>query len=103
MDSSFAAGLLTYGPLGLFTVLLLIGWVVPKPMVDVLVKKLQQENDALRIALDLERKHSDAGIAAATTTNELIAALRNVAEENRRSKKRPDSPDLTGKDIGIGS
>jgi hypothetical protein len=103
VDSAFASGLLTYGPLGAFTVLMLIGWIVPKPMVTTLVDKLQKENDALRMALELERKHGDASVAAAVTTNELIAALKDAAEQNLltrdRDRRRRERADLTGDDI----
>lgn len=99
MDSAVASALLTYGPLGVFCILLLIGWIVPKPTVTTLTDKLQKETDALRAALELERKHGDASVAAAITTNELIAALKDAAERSQRERdRRRRGADLTGDD-----
>lgn len=101
MDSAFSSALLTYGPLGLFCVLLLTGWIIPKPMVNNLVQKLETENEALRAALKLEREHGTAGILAAQTTNELLASLRDAIEKNRPppSSQKPKRHDLTWDDI----
>jgi hypothetical protein len=101
LDSSIATALLTYGPLGVFCILMLIGWIVPKPLVNNLVHKLEAENLALRAALRIEREHSDAGILAARTTNELLNALKDVIETNRPppSSQNPKRHELTWDDI----
>lgn len=101
IDSSITTALLTYGPLGIFSILLLIGWIVPKPMVTSLVDKLETENEALRTALKLEREHGNAGVLAAQTTNELLAALKDAIENNRPppSSLKSKRHDLTWDDI----
>lgn len=88
IDQSLTATLLAYGPLGVFAILLLIGWIVPKPFYS----KLEKANDDLRASRDAERQRAEAAVAAAATATQVIASLREVIEgmgdEHRRQRTR---------------
>ena len=79
-----ASLLLTYGPLGAFAVLLLTGYVVPRPFYT----RLEKENAALQQALEAERQRGDAGTQAAATTNLMITAFKQVVEDMRDDHRR---------------
>jgi len=81
LDSALASGFLTYGPLGLFCLLLLLGWIVPKPFMT----KLESENEFLKRALETERTLRAEAARAALTTNQLLDALTAVAAQRQAS------------------
>lgn len=83
MPTDVASLLLTYGPLGVITGLLLMGYVVPKPFYT----RLEKENDKLRQALDAERQRGDAGTQAAAASNQMLGALKQVVEEIRDDRR----------------
>jgi hypothetical protein len=86
IDSSVTSTLLAYGPLGIFCVLMLVGWIVPKWFVS----KLEKENDSLRASRDAERQRADAAVLAAETATQVIVSLRAVVEGLRDERRRPE-------------
>lgn len=80
MTEAVANLLLTYGPLGIIAGLLLTGYVVPKPFYT----RLEKENASLREALAAERQRGDAATQAASTSNQMIGAFRQVVEDLHR-------------------
>lgn len=75
MDSSLLNGFFTYGPLGVFVVLFLLGIIVPKWVVT----KMQKEMDLKDEALKTERQISSQATAQLAIANQLIGELRNIA------------------------
>jgi hypothetical protein len=84
IDGSLSATLLAYGPLGVFCILLLTGWIVPKSFVS----KMEEENDKLRASREAERQRADAAVLAATTATQVIASLREVIEGMREVREQ---------------
>jgi hypothetical protein len=75
MDSSLASAILTYGPLGIFVVLFILGIIVPKWVVT----KMQTELNLKEEALKTERLISSQATAQLAIANQLIGELRNIA------------------------
>jgi hypothetical protein len=76
LSSSIIDLLLTYGPLGIWVVLMLLGVLVPRwPWVT----QLEQENELLRTSRDHEREAAREAISQLATANQLIGELRQLA------------------------
>lgn len=81
MDSSIASVLITYGPLGIFVVLLIFGILVPKWYVSKLEKQLELKDRAL----ETERETTKNVTAQLTFANQLIGELRSLASDRHTS------------------
>ena len=105
MDSSLISVLANLGTGGVVIVLIILGYLVPKPT----HARVLQENEKLQAALDLERQRSDAAAAAgATVASQVIGGLVRLAGGHPDEGHAPDGAalhppplDLTGKDIGL--
>lgn len=119
MDSSLVAILVNLGAGGIVVVLLILGYLVPKPaytrVLDESARK-DQVIEHLQEALELERQRSNDATQAGTVTNQLIGALTTLATEHRAAEKHEHteaadkadaralpaaSLDLTAKDLGL--
>lgn len=78
--SGVAGTILQYGPLGVFVLLFLIGWIVPKPYID----RLEKENEELKHALAQEREISREATFQLSTANQFIGSLRQIAVERAK-------------------
>jgi hypothetical protein len=87
LDSSLTAVLVNLGTGGIVVVLMIFGYLVPKPA----FQRLIDENDKLKEALALERQRSNDATQAGTVTNQLIGALTTLATEHRDSEAREHS------------
>lgn len=85
-DSSLTAILLTYGPLGVFAVLLAVGWLVPKPFIVKAEQKHAEEIRQLQGALEHERQANNELRSTGTVTNQLIGALVDVAHDRQKAR-----------------
>ena len=79
MDSGLINALANGGVAGVVLIVVIGGWLVPRPF----FAKLEEENRLLREALDLERERAGDAAATASTTNQLIAALADLAADRR--------------------
>ena len=93
MDSSLAIILANAGVAGVVVILMITGWLVPKPF----YAKLEQENRDLKEALKLEKQRGTDADQAGRVTNQLIGALQNLAEEKGRGRR--EGPGLTWEDL----
>jgi hypothetical protein len=59
-----------------FCVLLITGWVVPKPSVD----EIRQQRDEYKRALDLERARSEASVVTGQIVRDVMISLRKELE-----------------------
>lgn len=71
MDSAVATVLTSSGIAGVFVLLLILGWVVPKGVVD----DLKAEREALKDQAVSERERADAATAAAQASRDMMAAV----------------------------
>lgn len=118
MDSSLVTILVNLGTGGVVVVLMILGYLVPKPTVTRLTEDgahKDEEIAKLTEALALERQRSNDATQAAMVTNQLIGALTALATEHRAAEKhehadaadRADERALTagldpaGKDVGL--
>lgn len=115
MDSALIGVLSNLGTGGVVIVLIILGYLIPKGAhTRVLEESARKDEtiDKLQEALDLERQRGNDVAAAGTVTNQLIAAVVNLATEHREhaddvhsgSGGIPAVPvplDLTGKDLGL--
>lgn len=119
MDSSLVAVLTNLGTGGVVIVLMILGYLIPKPthtraLEDSAHK--DEEIEKLQEALALERQRSNNATQAATVTNQLIGALTTLATEHRAAEKHEHADaaaaaetralpagalDLSGKDLGL--
>lgn len=95
MDTTLVAALTNFGALGTVMVLIVLGWLVPKPYFT----KLEEENRLLREALNLERQRGTDAEQAGRVTGQLIHALQDLAAERRHREQGGDGPGHTWKDI----
>lgn len=101
MDTSTLTTILTdSGFAGIVLLLVVFGYLVPKPTVD----KLESEKDYYRNALDLERQRNGEMASTGTVTNQLLSAFVHVATENREiraadGQTRQHDPAGTWKDL----
>ncbi len=93
MDSAVLTVLLNAGTAGVVVFLLIFGLLVPKWIYS----RLEEENKALREALQLERQRSSEAVSQAGVTNQLISALVEIADARRPDREK----DLTWKDISL--
>lgn len=122
MDSSLISILSNLGTGGVVIVLIILGYLVPKPThTRVLEDSGHKDEEIAKLAeaLALERQRSNDATQAATVTNQLIGALTTMATEHRAPEKHehaehaeavardgaqalPAGPlDLTGRDLGL--
>lgn len=76
MDSSLIAGIVNLGFGGAIVVLMILGYLVPRPSVT----RLLRENEELKRALDMERQRSDDAHRAASVTSQIVGALYAYAD-----------------------
>lgn len=90
MDTALVTALTNFGALGVVLILILAGWLVPKPY----FARLEEENRALREALAIERQRGTDAEQAGRVTTKLIGALTDLAAEKARRPpvRRDDSP-----------
>ena len=119
MDSSLISVLSNLGTGGIVIVLIVLGYLVPKPTHSRALEDSahkDEEISKLQEALALERQRSNDATQAATVTNQLIGALTTLATEHRAAEKHEHHDaevnadaralavgplDLTGKDLGL--
>jgi len=119
MDSSLVSVLVNLGTGGVVVVLMILGFLVPKPTHTKALEDSAHKDEEiakLQEALALERQRSNDATQAATVTNQLIGALTSLATEHRAAEKHehqdaadkaearalPAGPlDLTAKDLGL--
>ena len=121
MDSSLITIVSNLGWGGIIVVLIVLGYLVPKPAHTRAVEDSAHKDDViarLQEALALERQRSNDATQTATVTNQLVRALTSLAAANRAAEKdehqdaadkaeaRADKAealalDLTGKDLGL--
>jgi Tfp pilus assembly protein PilE len=117
LDSSLITILSNLGTGGIVIILLVLGYLVPKPAYTRAVEDADRKDEEiakLAEALALERQRSNDATQAATVTNQLIGALTTLATEHRAAEKHehadaaakasalPGAPlDLTGGDLGL--
>lgn len=94
MDTALFDVLVNSGTGFLVVLLIIFGFLVPKPSVDRLLK----ENEDLKTALALERQRSDDAASSAAVTNQLIGAMKTLAEQSRDRDQRQLPP---GKDAEV--
>jgi len=100
VDSNLITILVNLGTGGVVILLIVLGYLIPKPA----YARLLEENDKLKDALELERQRSDDATKAGEVTNQLIGGLVRLAEHRRAEVEapgRPDGLDLAGKDLGL--
>lgn len=81
VDSSLVNVILGTGVVGVILILMIFGFLVPKSTVD----ELKEDNKNLKIALEKERLRSDVAVQTGIASTQLIAALREIAEDRRKS------------------
>ena len=91
MDTSIVTALTNFGALGVVLILIMIGWLVPKPFFD----RLEDENKHLKEALRIERQRGTDAENAGRVTTQLITALQDVVTEKHRERRR-EPPDERG-------
>ena len=119
MDSSLISVLSNLGTGGIVIILVVLGYLVPKPTHSRALEDSAHKDDVigkLQEALALERQRSNDATQTATVTNQLIGALTTLAAANRAAEKSehqdaadkaeaaralPATLDLTGKDLGL--
>ena len=118
MDSSIVSVLANLGTGGVVVLLIILGYLVPKPTHTRAVEDSAHKDEVigkLQEALALERQRSNDASQTAAVTNQLIGALTTLAAANRAAEKNehqeaadiataralPATLDLTGKDIGL--
>jgi hypothetical protein len=119
VDSALISVLSNLGTGGVVIVLLILGYLVPKPThARVLEDSAHKDEEIAKLqeALALERQRSNDATQAATVTNQLIGALTSLATEHRALEKHEHQDaadkadahalatgtlDLTGKDLGL--
>ena len=101
MDSAAIVGLVNLGFGGVIILLIIMGYLIPKPS----YARLLEENADLRRALETERQRANEVTRAGQVTNQLIGALVTVAGEHRDdagARRSKDEPlNLTGGDLGL--
>lgn len=85
MDSALITVLANAGVAGVVVILMILGWLVPKPT----VARLEAENTALRTSRDTERQRADEAVQAGRVTTQLIAALADLAAARRQDQGWP--------------
>ena len=86
MDASLTAVLINLGTGGIVVVLMILGYLAPKPA----FQRILDENDKLKEALALERQRSDDATQSSVVTNQLIGALASLAAERRDADTREE-------------
>lgn len=71
MDSTLVNILIGSGACGVFCLLFVLGWIVPKHVYD----DLREENAELKAERKAERDRADAAVAAAEASKNVIAAF----------------------------
>jgi hypothetical protein len=89
------------GSAGALVVLAVVAWAFYDGRIhsDREFSKLEKENEALKAALELERKAVDEQARTGTVTNQLIQALTALATGEQH--ERLQRPGLTAKDLGL--
>ena len=77
MDSTIVTVLANAGVAGIVVILMILGFLIPKPTYT----RLEAENKSLRDALQLERRRADEASEAGRVTNQLIAAVASLAAQ----------------------
>jgi hypothetical protein len=95
VDSALVSTLVNLGAGFIVVILVIFGYLVPKPE----FRRLLEENEKLREALDLERQRSNEIAQAGAVANQLIAALTSLASDRRAEIAR--TPDPSGKDTSL--
>lgn len=102
MDPGLITWLANAGIAGIIIVVIIAGWLIPRPFYS----KLEEENRLLREALDLERQRAGEAASQMGVTNQLIGALTALAAERRGSPAAPrpapraaEGADLTWGDL----
>jgi Tfp pilus assembly protein PilE len=120
VDSALIGVLANLGTGGVVIVLLVLGYLVPKPTHTRVLEESARKDaaiDKLEQALALERQRSDATAQAGEVTNKLIGGLVQLATEHRAAEKHEHRDhqdaadaaeartaaalDLTAKDLGL--
>ena len=119
MDTSLITIVSNLGWGGIIVVLLVLGYLVPKPAHTRALDDSAHKDEViarLQEALALERQRSNDATQTATVTNQLIGALTTLAAANRAAEKNEHQDaadkaeahalqagglDLTGKDLGL--
>jgi hypothetical protein len=119
VDSSLIGILANLGTGGVVIVLIILGFLVPRPTHAKVLEDSARKDDIiekLQEALALERQRSNDATQAGAVTNQLIGALTTLATEHRAAEKHEHQDaadkaearalpagalDLTGKDIGL--
>ena len=86
MDSALISTLINLGAGFIVVILIMLGLLQPKWV----VQRLLKENDDLKTALALERQRSDVATTAAVVANQFYAAMRMQAEQ--RGLSEPGQP-----------
>lgn len=97
MDSALISLLINLGAGFIVVVLMILGFLIPRPT----YQRLLEENEQLKEALALERQRSNDATQAGAVTLQLIGALTTIATEKRGTRrKHPEvqALDLTPKD-----
>lgn len=89
MDISLVGLLTNFGLGGLVIMLIITGFLVPKPTHE----KLEKENERLIAALEIERNRNTELAGTTGTTARLIGALTDIAIE-RGAARRDEAPEL---------
>lgn len=82
--TDWGSALITYGPLGIFVFLFIIGWIVPKPTHDRVLQdneRLHTENEILRKSL--EDRILPAAIRLADTIGALVSTKQIGSGESK--------------------
>jgi hypothetical protein len=117
VDSSLVAIIVNLGFGGIIIVLIILGFLVPKPAHTKVLEDLARKDeiiDKLTEALSLERQRADDASKAGEVTNQLISGLVTLATEHRAAEKHEHKDaadkagehydgtlDLTAKDLGL--
>ena len=107
MDSSLISVLANLGMGGVVVVLIVLGYLVPKPAHTRVLEESARKDEViekLQEAVALERQRSNDVTQAGAVTNQLIGALTTLATEHRAAdvadaRALPVPPAPAGKDI----
>jgi hypothetical protein len=95
VDSALVGTLVNLGAGFVVVILVILGYLVPRPE----FRRLLEENEKLREALEMERQRSNEIAQAGAVANQLISALTSLASERRAEMARTPGPD--GKDTSL--
>jgi hypothetical protein len=119
VDTSLISVLANLGTSGVVIVLIILGYLIPKPAHARVVEDGARKDEViakLQEALALERQRADDAAQAGGVTNRLISGLVQLATEHRAAEKHEHSDaadkasehyaavnplDLTGEDLGL--